>query len=166
MTSRITVRPATEDDVGLILSLIGRLAAYEKLSDAMVGSESALRDHLFGARRYAEANIAELDGEAVGYALFFHTYSTFLTKPGIWLEDLFVMPEARGKGLGKALLAGLAATAVERGCGRLEWSVLDWNEPSIAFYRGLGATPVDGWTSYRMTGGPLQALATSANAPG
>jgi len=157
--NHVAVRASTEADTELIFGLIGKLADYEKLAAELIGAESLLREHLFGERRYAEARIGELDGRAVGYALFFHTYSTFLTRPGIWLEDLFVLPEARGKGVGKALLADLAATAVERGCGRLEWSVLDWNEPSIAFYRGLGAVPVDGWTNYRMAGAPLGRLA-------
>lgn len=164
--SDVCVRPATTADAGLIIELIGKLADYENLSTEMVGTESNLLEHLFGPRPYCEATIGEIDGLPVGYALFFHTYSTFLTKPGIWLEDLFVLPDSRGKGLGKALLADLAATAVERGCGRLEWSVLDWNEPSIAFYQGLGARPVDGWTNYRMTGEALGALAGATNADG
>ena len=164
--SEVCVRPASSADAGLMIKLIGELAAYEKLSTEMVGTESDLLEHLFGPRRYCEATIGEVDGLPVGYALYFHTYSTFLTKPGIWLEDLFVMPNSRGKGLGKALLADLAATAVERGCARLEWSVLDWNEPSIAFYCGLGVRPVDGWSNYRMVGEALGALAAAANADG
>jgi GNAT superfamily N-acetyltransferase len=158
----LQVRSATQSDVDLILALIGELAAYEKLSHEMMGTPDQLREHLFGERRYAEAAIGEIDGKPCGYTLFFHTYSTFLTKPGIWLEDLFVLSDSRGKGLGKALLADLAAKAVERGCGRLEWSVLDWNAPSIAFYKGLGARPVEGWTNYRMTDAALEQLAASS----
>ena len=158
----VSVRPATADDMGLIIDLVRGLAAYENLSQAMVGTEAQLREHLFGQTRYARATIGEIGGEAVGYALFFPTYSTFLTKPGLWLEDLFVLPQARGKGLGRALLADLATTAVAEGCGRLEWSVLDWNEPSIAFYKGLGARPVDGWTNYRLVDRALSELAESA----
>jgi len=159
--SQLDVRPAQPADAPTIFALIGELAVYEKLSDQMVGDVEALTEHLFGVHPVAEALIGELDGDAVGYALFFPTYSTFLTRPGLWLEDLFVLPACRGKGLGRALLAHLSALAVERGCGRLEWSVLDWNEPSIAFYRALGAAAVDGWTNYRLTGRALVELAAS-----
>jgi GNAT superfamily N-acetyltransferase len=153
------VRPAVPADCEFLFALITALASYEKLSDQVTGSVAQLREHLFGARPCAEALVATLDDEPVGYALFFTTYSTFLTRPGIWLEDLFVLPERRGVGLGKALLGRLARLAVERDCGRLEWSVLDWNEPSIAFYRSLGAGAVEGWTNYRLTGQPLAELA-------
>jgi GNAT superfamily N-acetyltransferase len=157
--SRLEVRPARDSDVDLLFALIRELAAYEKLSGQVTGNAEALREHLFGDRPYAQALIGEIEGVAVGYALFFPTYSTFLARPGIWLEDLFVLPAHRACGLGKALLAQVAATAVASGCGRLEWSVLDWNEPSIAFYRSLGAAPVDGWTNYRLSGDALAAAA-------
>ena len=156
---RLRLRTAAPADVPLIVELIGRLAAYEDLTQELHANEAALREHLFGERRYAEVLLAEVDGIAVGYALFFHTYSTFSTKPGIWLEDVFVVPDHRRAGFGRALLARLAEIAVERGCGRLEWAVLDWNEPALAFYRGLGAGPVDGWTICRLTGEALQRLA-------
>ncbi len=158
-TSPCTIRFARPDDVPTIFGLIEGLAEYERLSHEVTATEEALRDHLFGERRYCEVLMAEADGRAVGFALFFHNYSTFLTKPGIYLEDLFVLPEERGRGYGKALLSCLARVAVERGCGRLEWSVLDWNEPSIEFYRALGAVPMDEWTVYRVTGDALDALA-------
>jgi GNAT superfamily N-acetyltransferase len=157
------IRPATPDDTPTIAALIRALAEYERLSHEFVLDEAELREHLFGDRRYAEVILAEHDGDVVGFALFFHNYSTFLGKPGIYLEDLFVRPEHRGAGHGKALLAHLAKIAVERGCGRLEWSVLDWNEPSIAFYRSLGAAPMDDWTTYRLTGVALAALGADAS---
>ena len=144
------IRPARPDDIGEIAALIRGLAEYEKLADEVVLDENVLREHLFGPRPYAEVLLAEEDGESVGFALFFHNFSTFLGKPGIYLEDLFVKPEHRGRGHGKALLTELARLAADRGCGRLEWSVLDWNESAIGFYRGLGAKPVDGWTVYRI----------------
>jgi GNAT superfamily N-acetyltransferase len=153
------IRPATAADVPVIARLIRALAEYEKLSHAVVLDEAALRDHLFGSQPYAEVLLAEDGGRTVGFALFFHNYSTFLAKPGIYLEDLFVEPESRGRGLGKALLQELARLAVERGCGRLEWAVLNWNEPAIGFYRSLGAKPMDEWTVYRLTDEPLRALA-------
>lgn len=156
------IRPATPEDLPVIAELIRALADYERLSHEVVLDESLLRDHLFGARPYAEVVLAEHDGAVVGFALFFHNYSTFLGRPGIYLEDLFVRPEHRGAGHGKALLTHLARLAVERGCGRLEWSVLDWNEPSIAFYKSLGAGPMDEWTVYRLTGDALAALADTA----
>ena len=156
----MNIRNAVEADVPLILSLIRALAVYEKLEHKCIATEELLRESLFGARPYAETIIAEDDdGHPVGFALFFHNFSTFLAQPGIYLEDLFVNPEARGHGYGKALLARLAAIAKERNCGRLEWSVLDWNEPSINFYKSLGAVPLDDWTMFRMTGGALDALA-------
>ena len=154
------IREATEGDVPLILSLIRELAEYEKLSHEVVATEEALRESLFGERRYAEVLIAEHDGAPAGFALFFHNYSTFLGKPGIYLEDLYVRPEFRGSGIGKKLLAHLAGLAKRRGCGRLEWWVLDWNEPSIGFYKKLGAVPMDDWTVYRVSGSALEDLAS------
>ncbi|MBO3274411.1 GNAT family N-acetyltransferase [Pseudomonas schmalbachii] len=156
---RISHRPARPEDVPLIIALIGELAEYERLGHDMAADAARMHEHLFGPRPYAEVLIGEVDGEAAGFALFFHNYSTFLSKPGIYLEDLFVRPAARGLGLGKALLAALAKLAVERDCGRLEWSVLDWNEPAIGFYRSLGATPMDDWTVYRLTGEALASVA-------
>ncbi len=153
------IREARADDVPAIGALIRALADYERLADAAVFADDDLREHLFGARRYAEVLLSEHDGEVAGFALFFHNFSTFLAKPGIYLEDLFVRPEHRGHGHGRALLAHLAAIAVERGCGRLEWSVLDWNEPSIGFYRALGAVAMDEWTVFRLTGDALASLA-------
>jgi len=158
-----TIRFARPDDVPTIFGLIRGLAEYERLSHEMTATEDAIREHLFGERRYIEVLIAEVDDRAVGFALFFHSYSTFLGKPGIYLEDLFVVPEERGRGYGNALLARLARLAVERNCGRLEWSVLDWNEPSIRFYRALGAVPMDEWTVYRVTGPALARLAENAD---
>jgi len=160
--SVIDVREATVDDVPLILSLIRELAEYERLSHEVVATEEGLRESLFGERRYAEVLIAEHDGAPAGFALFFHNFSTFLGKPGIYLEDLYVRPELRGAGIGKKLLARLAKLAVTRGCGRLEWWVLDWNEPSIGFYKKLGAEPMDDWTVYRVTGSALEDLASGA----
>jgi GNAT superfamily N-acetyltransferase len=154
-----TIRFGQPDDVPTILSLIRGLAEYERLADEMVGTEDLLREHMFGERRYVETLIAEAGGRAVGFALFFHNYSTFLTQPGIYLEDLFVLPDERGHGYGKALLTALGRLAVERKCGRLEWSVLDWNEPSIKFYRSLGAVGMDEWTINRVTGDALNNLA-------
>ena len=153
------IRTATESDLPLILTFIRALAVYERLEDRVVATEEVLRESLFGARPYAETLIAEDDGKPVGFAIVFHNFSTFIGRPGIYLEDLFVNPEARGRGYGKALLARLAAIAKERNCGRLEWSVLDWNEPSINFYKSLGAVPLDDWTMFRVTGGALDALA-------
>jgi GNAT superfamily N-acetyltransferase len=153
------IRSATPADVPAIASLIRALAEYEKLSDMVVLNEAQLAQHLFGPRPYAECLIAETDGQAVGFALFFHNYSTFLAKPGIYLEDLFVLPEHRGAGHGKALLKAIGQRAVERDCGRIEWSVLNWNTPAIGFYESLGAKPVDGWTVYRMTGESIRRLA-------
>ena len=154
----IHVRLAAADDVPLILAFVKALADYEKLSDQVAADESRLRDTLFGKHAYAETLIAEFKGEPSGFALFFHSYSTFLARPGIYLEDLFVKPELRGRGIGKALLTRLAQLAVERGCGRLEWFVLNWNQPAIDFYRSLGAGPLDEWTFYRLTGEALQRL--------
>ena len=154
------IRAAQPADVSTIAMLIRELAEYEHLAHEVVLDETELHDHLFGDRPYAEVLIAERDaGVVVGFALFFHNYSTFLGRPGIYLEDLFVRPEARGHGLGTALLVALGQLARERKCGRIEWSVLDWNEPSIAFYRSLGALPQAEWVRYRLTGEPMDALA-------
>ncbi len=152
------IRPATPTDVPLIAQLIRDLAEYEKLAHDVVFNEAALKQHLFGPRPYAEVLIAEHEGAGVGFALFFHNFSTFLGQPGIYLEDLFVKPANRGQGHGKQLLAALARLAVERGCGRLEWAVLDWNKPAIGFYESLGARPNDEWTVFRLTGEALQSL--------
>ena len=157
------IRPATENDLPTIIELIHALAEYEREPDAVTLDPAALRQHLFGSRPYAEVLMAETEsGDNAGFALFFHNYSTWAGKPGLYLEDLFVRPEFRGAGYGKALLATLARIAVERDCGRFEWSVLDWNEPSIAFYRALGAVPMDEWTVYRVTGEALTNLAALA----
>ena len=154
--------PATVDDVPAILRLIQGLADYEKLSHEVVANEEALRRTLFSDRPAAETLLAFVGDEAVGFALFFHNYSTFLARPGIYLEDLFVVPEHRGHGIGRALLTRLAQIAVERECGRLEWSVLDWNEPAIRFYKSLGAEPMDEWTIFRVTGERLRRLGAPA----
>ena len=146
----LTITEATPDDVDLLLKLIKELAEYEKLSHAVVGTATELRRTLFGAQRVASSVIARLDGEPVGYALFFFNYSTFLARPGVYLEDLFVRPERRGNGVGKALLKHVAAEAVRMGAGRLEWAVLDWNDPAIGFYKSLGAEPLDEWTVFRL----------------
>jgi GNAT superfamily N-acetyltransferase len=159
----VCIRPATPADIPTILRFIRSLAEYEKLLDAVVADEVKLRATLFGERPYAEVLIATWNGAPAGFALFFHNYSTFLAKPGIYLEDLFVDPELRGNGIGKALLMHLAKVAVERDCGRLEWSVLDWNEPAIGFYRRLGAQPMDEWTIFRLTGDALTQLAHTAS---
>ena len=158
----LAIRAALEEDAPLILQLIKELAEYEKLSHEVVATEGSLRKSLFGERRFAEALIGEIDGKPAGFALFFHNFSTFLGRPGIYLEDLYVRPEFRGSGLGRALLVYLARVAQERGCGRLEWSVLDWNEPAIGFYKSVGAAPVDGWTGYRVTGEALEELGGEA----
>lgn len=155
----MTLRPATAADVPQILAFIRALADYERLLHEVVATEDGLRQALFGPRPYAEVVLAEDAGVPVGFALFFHTFSTFLGQPGIYLEDLFVIPEARGRGVGKALLAELARLAIARGCGRVEWAVLDWNAPAIGFYDSLGARPNAEWTVYRLTGAPLAALA-------
>lgn len=156
------IRPATSADVPAILELIRALAVYEKLLDQFVITEAQLREHLFGPRPYAEVVVAEEGTQLVGYALFFHTYSTFLGRPSLYLEDLFVLPELRGKGHGKALLARLAQIAVERNCGRFEWMVLDWNTPSIQFYESLGAAVLPEWKLCRMTGDALRQFAATA----
>ncbi len=152
------IRAASETDVPLILRFIRDLARYEKLEEKVVATEDGLRQTLFGNPRFAEVVFAEEGGVDVGFALFFHNYSTFLGRPGIYLEDLFVKPEMRGRGYGKALLAHLARLAHERGCGRLEWAVLDWNAPAIDFYKSLGAVPLDDWKIFRLIGEPLVRL--------
>lgn len=155
----ICLRVATRDDIALIAHFIRALADYEKLLDEVRLDEGVLAEKLFGPRPYAEVLIGEINGQPEGFALFFHNFSTFEGRPGIYLEDLFVTPEARGSGLGTALLAELARLAVERDCARLEWSVLDWNEPSIGFYKALGAKPMDEWTVFRLDGAALTNLA-------
>ena len=151
-------RFAEESDCRLVLSFIKGLADYEKMSDQVVATEELLREWIFEKRK-AEVLFVCDDGKEVGFALFFHNFSTFLGRAGIYLEDLFVLPEYRGKGYGKALLKKLAQITAERGCGRLEWACLDWNQPSIDFYRSLGALPMDEWTTYRLTGDTLQKMA-------
>ncbi len=158
----ISIRPATADDLPLIAQLIRDLAEYERLAHEVRFDDAVLAAKLFGPRPYAEVVIGELNGAPQGFALFFHNFSTFEGRPGIYLEDLFVQPEARGSGLGKALLAHLAALAVERDCARLEWSVLDWNEPAIGFYKNLGARLMDEWTVMRVDGEALQQLGAAA----
>jgi len=155
----ITIRPATAGDLSQVLTFIRELAVYERLEREVVATEADLGAALFGPRAYAEVILACLDGTPVGFALFFHNFSTFLGKPGIYLEDLFVRPEARGLGVGRQLLAWLARTTLERGCARLDWAVLDWNEPSIGFYVSLGAVAQNDWTTFRLAGAALQRLA-------
>ena len=155
----ICIVAVTEADVPLVLEMIRELAEYERLSHMVTATEDLLRETLFGARPAAEVLLAWDGAECAGFALFFANYSTFLAKPGIYLEDLFVKPHARGKGFGLALLREVARLAAERGCGRVEWSVLDWNEPSIGFYKKLGATPMNEWTTFRLTGDALERLA-------
>ncbi len=155
----VEVRHANPGDVAIILTFIRALADYEKLSDACIATEDDLRIHLFGPRPAAEVLIANLDNRPVGFALYFQTFSTFLARPGIYLEDVFVLPDARSRGVGKALLKAVAGVAVQRKCGRLEWAVLDWNDPAIGFYKKLGAIPLDDWTTYRVTGDTLHSLA-------
>ena len=159
----LSIRPATAADLPLIAALIRELAEYEHLAHELRFDEPALGEHLFGARPAAEALIGMIDGEPQGFALFFPTFSTFEGKPGIWLEDLFVRPAARGKGLGKALLLSVAKLAVERGCARYEWSVLDWNEPSIRFYKALGARQMAEWQIMRVHGDALATMADQAD---
>jgi GNAT superfamily N-acetyltransferase len=154
-----SIRPATVEDVSLILSFIKELAEYERLSYEIVATEDILRESLFGERRAAEVVIGQQGDDPAGFALFFHTFSTFLGRPGIYLEDLYVKPEFRGMGIGRAVLVYLARLAKERNCGRLEWSVLNWNEPAIRLYRGIGAVPMDEWTVYRVSDEALEELA-------
>ena len=156
----LSIRPATIDDVPLIRALIAELAEYERLADAAVATDDDLRAQLFGAQPAAEVLIGEVDGQAAGFALFFHNFSTFLGKRGLYLEDLFVRPAFRGSGLGRHLMASLARIAVQRDCGRFEWSVLDWNAPAIGFYRRIGAVGMHEWTVQRLEGEALHALAS------
>ena len=158
----LDIKQATVDDVPLILQFIKELADYEGLLNEVVATEEVLRETLFGERKVAEVVIGYYENQSVGFALFFHNFSTFLGKPGIYLEDLYVKPEYRGRGFGKSLLAYLARLAMERNCGRLEWWVLDWNEPAIKFYKSLGALPMDEWTVFRVTGDSLEKLAGEA----
>ena len=159
MTEPIRIERATETDIPLILKFIRELAQYERLSQQCIATEALLREALFGEKKFVEVVIAYYHNEPAGFEVFFHNFSTFLARPGIYLEDLYVSPHLRGKGIGKALLVHLAQIAKERNSGRLEWSVLDWNEPSIAFYKKLGATPLNDWTTFRLTGNALDTLA-------
>ncbi len=161
----LRIEPATVDDLALVLRFIRELAEYEHLEHQVVADEALLRRELFGAHPGAEVLIAREEGEALGFALFFHNFSTFVGRRGLYLEDLYVRPEHRGRGVGGALLRHLARLAVERGCGRFEWAVLDWNQPAIGFYRRLGARPLDDWTVYRLDGPALQKLAASDGRP-
>lgn len=153
------IRAAVESDVPAMLTLIQELAGYEKLTHACVATDEMLRRHLFGAQRSAEALVAVVDGGVVGYAVFFQTFSTFLARPGIYLEDIYVQPAQRRRGLGKAMLRHIAGLAVARGCGRMEWTVLNWNAPSIGFYKSLGAVPLEEWTMMRLSGAALESFA-------
>ena len=155
----IIIRSATIEDCALIRHFIHQLAVYENLEDEAVATDEDIATSLFGDKPQAEVVIAERAGKPIGFALFFHNYSTFLGRRGLYLEDLFVIPEARGSGAGKALLKHLAQLALERGCGRFEWWVLDWNEPAIDFYKSLGAEPMEDWTVFRLTGEALEKLA-------
>jgi GNAT superfamily N-acetyltransferase len=159
MNDRLSVRAAEEHEVALILSFIRELAQFERLAHEVVATEAELHRALFGPRRFAEVVFACVDGEAVGFALYFHSFSTFLGRPGLYLEDLFVRPAHRGRGVGRYLLGWLAQAALERGCGRLEWAVLDWNEAAIRFYRKLGAELKEEWKTCRVAGMALEALA-------
>ncbi len=162
---RLRIRRAKKEDVPLILAFIKELGEYERLAHEVVANETILHETLFGERPYAEVVIAYYDDQPVGYALFFHSFSTFLGRPGIYLEDVYVRPPMRGRGIGKALLVYLARLAKERKCGRIEWAVLNWNEPSIAFYKKLGAIPMSEWTVYRLTGTALDRVAEDAQYP-
>lgn len=157
--NQIEIKNAQENDIPLILTFIKELAFYEKLAHVVVATEEHLREHLFGTNPKAEVVLAYYEQVPVGFALFFHNFSTFVGRPGIYLEDLFVRETMRGKGIGKALLAHLAHVAIERNCGRFEWAVLDWNSPAIEFYKSLGAVPVDDWTIFRVSGDAMQHLA-------
>lgn len=155
----LQIRPALPGDVELLLAMIRELADYEQLSSEAVADPEVVRSHLFGPTPRAQALVAEWAGAPAGFALYFHSFSTFLGRPGLYLEDLFVRPAYRRRGVARSLLGRLARIAVERDCGRMEWSVLDWNAPAIAFYRQLGARPMEGWTVYRLTGAALGSLA-------
>ncbi len=163
MSFALKLRPVEPADVTVLFQLIEALAEYERLSHAVSGDATALKEHLFGSRPCVEAILAEYGEEVVGFALFFPNYSTFLTQPGIYLEDLFVMPSHRRKGIGKAILTYLAKLAVERGCGRLEWSVLDWNEDAIAFYQQMGAMVLPDWRICRVTGDALTQMTANVH---
>jgi GNAT superfamily N-acetyltransferase len=157
----VTIVPAIESDVPAIYQLVTALAEYERLAHEVVSTEDDIRRSLFGPRPYAEVLLAKSDAKTIGFALFFHNYSTFLGRPGIYLEDLFVLPEWRAQGIGRQLLVALARVAVDRNCGRLEWSVLDWNEPAIGFYKRMGARVMDEWRICRLTGEALGKVAAS-----
>jgi GNAT superfamily N-acetyltransferase len=159
MATAVRIDPATVHDVPLLLRLIRELAEYERMSGEVVATEARLRETLFGVARHAEAVVARVDDNPVGFALWFHSYSTFLAQPGLYLEDLFVLPDWRGRGVGGALLRYLARTAHDRGCGRLEWAVLNWNDTAIGFYEKIGARRMDGWTTYRLAGEALRRVA-------
>lgn len=160
--SNVEIRAATPEDVPVVLALIRALAEYEQLSHEVQATEASLRASLFGDRPQAEAVIARVDGTPAGFAVFFHNYSTFLGRRGLYLEDLFVLPNYRRRGVGHTLLSHVAAIAVARECGRMEWAVLDWNAPAIRVYRGVGARPMDEWTVFRLTGDDLRRLAVDA----
>ena len=160
MPAELTIAPAEESDMPLLLDFIRKLAEYERLSTEVVADESTLRESLFGVKPAAEVLLAYWMNQPVGFAVFFPSFSTFMGRPGIYLEDLFVIPAFRGKGVGKALLSHLAGIAKKRNCARLEWAVLDWNQPAIDFYRRLGATPMHDWTVFRVTGTALDELAS------
>jgi GNAT superfamily N-acetyltransferase len=157
----VSIREATIEDVPLVRWFIQQLAEYERLSHEAVMTDDVLRESLFGPRRYAEVLLGYADGKPVAFSVFFHNFSTFLGRPGLYLEDLFVLPEMRGRGFGRAMLIALAKIAVDRKCGRFEWTVLDWNETAIGFYKKLGAVPMDEWTVFRVTGEALEKLARS-----
>jgi GNAT superfamily N-acetyltransferase len=161
MSSQFTLRSASPADIPALFKLIQALAEYENLTHLLTGSADQLNDHLFGPRPYVEAILALSDDQAAGYAVFLHTYSTFLTRPSLYLEDIFVLPAYRQQGIGKALIRHIAQIAVERNCGRLEWSVLDWNTPAIAFYENIGASVLPDWRICRLTGEALQSFGTA-----
>ena len=158
-SDKIKIRSAEIKDSEIILKLIKELSVYEKLSHTVINNEVLLKENLFGKRKFAEVLIADFENQSVGFALFFHNYSTFVGKPGIYLEDLYVKPEMRGKGIGKALFLELIKIAKERNCGRVEWSVLNWNKSAIDFYKSMGAIPMDEWTVYRLTSDKIEELA-------
>ena len=159
-SDKIKIRSAEIKDSEIILKLIKELSVYEKLSHTVINNEVLLKENLFGKRKFAEVLIADFENQSVGFALFFHNYSTFVGKPGIYLEDLYVKPEMRGKGIGKALFLELIKIAKERNCGRVEWSVLNWNKSAIDFYKSMGAIPMDEWTVYRLTSDKIEELAS------
>ena len=165
-SGKLRFQQATADDIPLLLSLIRGLAEYERLLDSVSATVERLRASLFGERPYAEAILAYESGHPVGYAIYFFTYSSFVGLPGLYLEDLFIVPESRGSGVGRQLLANVANKAIENGCVRMEWAVLNWNEPAIGFYKKLGAEPMNEWTVYRLSGSNLDELAKACNANG